>query len=393
MKALVIVALLAGLASADDGEASAAFHAAEVHAAAGDGRAIAEFEAIGAGPLTRWSDDAYVEASRAAERAGDLTRAIRDLRAALQITHDDVLATRARNDLARLDKRTGEGAFAKVAAEHDRLVAKIQEPGDPKPALRELESLVEQHPTYPREATAMLALAHGWETDGAFEKAHAWLHRAVAVAHEGEHERVWAELARFAIRAGQLDEAETAIQNLHDRELAADLRESAARAKARHELRIGLWIALAVLSIGVMWSLRRVRWRVIVRPTTEVVFMIPIAIVIALVAATGNPLVARAVRSILIVGVIVGWLFGAVFAGVEAQSTAIGGAGALRCRCGDRCELSRDRSRPHDRSRRRDLEVWTRRTMRTSRRDRQARMNRPACHRGARRPRLRSHAR
>jgi tetratricopeptide (TPR) repeat protein len=312
VKALVIVALLAGLASADD--ASTAFHAAEVHATTRDGRAIGEFEAIGAGPLTRWSDDAYIEASRAAERAGDLARAIRDLQAALKITHDDVLATRARNDMARLENRTGEGAFAKVAAEHDRLVAKIQEPGDPKPALRELAALVEQNPTYPRKATAMLALAHGWETDGAFEKAHAWLQRAVTVAQQGEHERVWAELARFAIRAGQLDEAEAAIRELHDRELAADLRDSAARAKARHELRIGLWIALAVISLGVAWSLRRVSWKVIVRPSTEVVFMIPIAIVIALVAATGNPLVARAVRSILIVGVIVGWLFGAVFA-------------------------------------------------------------------------------
>jgi uncharacterized membrane protein len=46
-------------------------------------------------------------------------------------------------------------------------------------------------------------------------------------------------------------------------------------------------------------------------------FLIPIAIVIAAVSATGNPLVARAVRAILIVGLAVAWLSGALLAGTR----------------------------------------------------------------------------
>lgn len=321
MKWLVVVALLASTAYADEQQASDAFKAAEAKAVADDPSATDAFEAIGrAVPVTRWSDDAWTEAARAAERAGDLARASRDLEQALAITTDDTLARRARGDLARLVKRTGDGAFAAVAASHDRLVARIQDRGDPKPALRELGALVAANPKYPRAATAMLALAHGWERDGAFDTAHAWLVRAQAAAGEDEHERVAAELARFATRAGEFAEAEAAIATLHDHELAVELTTRLDSARTRHALRSVLWIVLALVAAAAAFTLRRssASWRSalrrLARPPTEVVFLIPIAIVIALVAATGNPLVARAVRAILIVGLVVAWISGALLA-------------------------------------------------------------------------------
>ena len=40
--------------------------------------------------------------------------------------------------------------------------------------------------------------------------------------------------------------------------------------------------------------------------------MLPIALVLVLVAHTGNPLVARAVRTIVIAGLVVSWISGAI---------------------------------------------------------------------------------
>jgi Tfp pilus assembly protein PilF len=317
---LVLCAAVAAYAGDDDPDRGSAFHAAEVRAAAGDVGAIDALEAIGAArPITRWTDDAWSEAAGAAERAGDLARARRDYEHALELAGDDTFARRVRGDLARLAQRTGEtGAFAGVAAAHERLVAQIQAGGDPKPALRELGALVDANPGYPHAATAMLALAAGWERDGAFATARAWLVRAQATASPDEHERVFSEAARFAIRAHELGDAETAIAQLHDRQNARELAETLDAARVRYDLRRGLWGLLAAIAIAAIVVLRRDAgsWRAaarrLLRPPTEVVFLAPIAIVIGVFAATGNPLVARAVRGILGVGVAVAWVSGAL---------------------------------------------------------------------------------
>lgn len=332
--AAAVVVALAATAGAGDDDPDRAFHAAEVRAAAGDAGAIDALEAIGAArPVTRWSDDAWSEAAGAAERAGDLARARRDYEHALELAGDDTFARRVRGDLARLAQRTGDtGAFAAVAAAHERLVVRIQAGGDPKPALRELGALVDANPGYPRAATAMLALAAGWERDGAFATARAWLVRARGAASPGEHERVFSEAARFAIRAHDFAEAEAAIAQLGDRQNARELGEALATARWRRDVRAGLWAVLAVIAIAAGVLLRRDAgsWRAaarrLIRPPIEVAFLAPIAIVIGLVAATGNPLVARAVRAILGVGVGVAWLSGVLLAGRVTGKRALGHA-------------------------------------------------------------------
>ncbi len=321
---VVVIALAVPARAEPDDAAGRAFHAAEVRAAAGDPGAADALEAIGAArPLTRWNDDAWSEAARAAERGGDLVRARRDLEQALAISDDGALVRRVRAELARLAHVTGGGEFAEVAAAHERLVARIAASGDPKPSLRELGALVEANPGYPRAATAMLALAAGWERDGNFAAAHAWLLRARAAARPDERERVTSELARFAIRAGDLAEAGAAIATLADRDNAAELSSRLHRARVRRALRAVLWAVLAVLALVAAVTLRRDAgaWRValrrLARPPLEVVFLVPIAVVIAVVAATGNPLVARAVRAIFGVGVVIAWLSGALVAGAR----------------------------------------------------------------------------
>lgn len=318
IRAALVVVALAAVARAGGEDDGSAFHAAEVRAAAGDAGAIDALEAIGAArPVTRWTDDAWSEAARGAERAGDLVRARRDLEHALALAGDDRFAHRIRGELARLAQRTGDaGGFAVVAAAHERLVARIQAGGDPKPALRELGALVDANPHYPRAATAMLALAAGWERDGELATARAWLDRARGAATPAEHERVFAEAARFAIRANDFTAAAAAIAALRDRQNAADLTAALDAARWRREVRGVLWGVLAVIAVAALVVLRRGAgsWRGVARklarPPIEVAFLAPIAIVIAGVAFTGNPLVARAVAAILGVGIAVAWVSG-----------------------------------------------------------------------------------
>ena len=52
--------------------------------------------------------------------------------------------------------------------------------------------------------------------------------------------------------------------------------------------------------------------RALAKPPIEALFVVPIAAVLAAVAATGNPLVARAVLVIALAGAIVTWISGAI---------------------------------------------------------------------------------
>jgi hypothetical protein len=61
----------------------------------------------------------------------------------------------------------------------------------------------------------------------------------------------------------------------------------------------------------------------------EVVYLAPVAIGIALVARTGNPLAAAAVERILVGGVLVAWLGGAVARGPLALAARLGFVAAV----------------------------------------------------------------
>jgi hypothetical protein len=84
------------------------------------------------------------------------------------------------------------------------------------------------------------------------------------------------------------------------------------------------WIVIAVVvaifAAGLV-ALRRAAgsWRGaarrLVRPPAEALFFVPIALVLVGVAATGNPMVARAIRAIAICGAAIGWLSGAILDG------------------------------------------------------------------------------
>lgn len=335
---LAALALVAGMAiaSADpEADADAAFRRAGELAAVSDPGAIGAFEAIGlARPVTRWTDDAWAEAARLAENARDYARARRAYAQAVELGADPRLVARAKAALARITELGGERWDA-VRAEHERLASEINGGGDPRDALAQLGEIVHRDPTYPRANLARLTIAMGWESEGEGDAALSWYREAAeaATAEPGQHVRL--EYVRALVRANDLDDAERALAALDpalvDRGGAQQAADLIATAHHRARIRFALAGALALLlAAGVLVARRetggwRALGRVLARPGAEAVFLAPLAVLLALVALPGNPVIARAVRWIGVAGILVAWLSGAL---LEAARTR----GAIRTR-------------------------------------------------------------
>lgn len=302
MKRAALAALLyCSLAHADD--PATAFDKAQ-----GD---IDALERLGAArPITPWTDDAWLEASRLAERSNDLSRAKRDLEHAIAVSTDAVLIQRAQGDLARI---TGFVDWTAVTAEHERLLPTINNAGDPRDALAKLERLATDHPRYPRVAMLMVQIATAWEREGDSDRALEWITKAErAATTRTDRLRVSTDVVRMLIRAGRYDEAEARLAKLDGSPgLVEALREALADARTRRNVRWLMWAVLGALAALAAWTLRG-RYRRLLRPPTEVLYMLPIGLVLALVAATGNPLVATAIRWILAAGIAIAWVSGSI---------------------------------------------------------------------------------
>jgi len=358
--ALLAIAVSVATVHADPAEdaADAAFRATQQRAAAGDAAAIDDYEAIGSGrPITRWTDDAWAEAARLAERAGDFARARRALEQVIAIGTDDQLVRRARGTLARLATMTGDGRWDAVAKEHERLVGEVFGGDDPREELAALAALVAKHPGYPRVNAVRGAIARGWEQEGDADVALSWYRAAAADGTAEPGRRSHLELVRALLRAGELDEAEQEISVLAqggrpasgsggasggggagsavsaptvvDSAGLAAVREQLATERTRGWIRRGLWAVLALLLAGAVLAVRRdvgslaVGARRLARPPIEVVFLAPLAVLMIIVAYRGNPLVAHAVRDIAIGGVVVAWISGALLEVVRARHGSV----------------------------------------------------------------------
>lgn len=329
----VIVAIAAGRAYADD-PGEAAFRAAEQQAAHGDASGAASaFEQIGTQyPASAWADDAWLEAGRQAERAGDYARARRDLEHAVQAAGDELLEHRARGELMRIAAITGaNGQWAQVAAAHDQLEAELGRAGDPKPALGKLEALVAANPGYPRAWSAMIAIARGWERDGDGDRALAWLTRAQAAAPAGpDRTHATAERVRALILYGELGEARAQIDALDDPVVSGELRAQLHHAELRRDARWAVIALLLAIALAAAIALRRAAgsWKAAARrlahPPAEALYFVPVAIVLVAVASTGNPLAAAAVRAIAIAGAVIAWVSGAILDELRARRGRIG---------------------------------------------------------------------
>lgn len=316
--ALLLLAFARVTYADPEAEADRAFHEASARAD------VDALERLGTmRPITRWSDDAWAEAARLAVHAQDFARARRDLEQVIAIgSADDQLVRRARAELARLE---GLSRWDAVAREHERLAPTVHAGGDPRPSLEALEKLARDNPTYPRASMLMVFIASGWERDGEPARALRWLHSAKGAAtSSADRVHASAELVRTLIRSGDLAAAAGELDALaHEATpgVVASLRQKLARAELRRTLRWVMWGVLSALMIAAAVALRRSAgsWRGagrrLLRPPIEVMFLLPIAAILVVIAYTGNRLVARAVLGIVGGGVITSWLSGAILDG------------------------------------------------------------------------------
>jgi predicted negative regulator of RcsB-dependent stress response len=325
--ALIAIGLIselrgAGIARADEatGDADRAFHDASQRASAGDPGALDALERLGAArPVTRWTDDAWAEAARLAERTGDYPRARHALQQVIALGTDEALVRRARMALERLGTITGAGQWDAVAHAHEQLVDGVVGGGDPTQALEALEALVRAHPSYPRGAAARLVIARGWEEEGQVARALDWLRDAVQVAQPGgDADGARIALTRALIRHGALDEARGQLALIADRGAAHALEAELAGAQHRVYLRWSVFALLLALLGGAALVLRRdagswrAAWGHLRRPPIEALYFLPIGTVVAVIAQTGNPLVAHAVVQIVLAGALTSWISGAM---------------------------------------------------------------------------------
>lgn len=338
---VLALAAAVGPARADLPPESPELIAALQQAVAGDPAGIDRLEALAARrPITRWTDNAYAEAARFAEQAGDFERARRNYAQVVAVGTDDALVARARAALARLAGVTGGGRWDAVVRAHDRLLAEASAGGDPRAALEALEALAREHPGYPRATLLRLAIGRAWEREGDAARAIAQLRAALAGARAAERTHAGLELARTLIRQRELGEAAAVLEALAaapgaDRAAIGKVRDLLAVAERRASLRLAVWIALAAIAAAAALALRRDAgaWRAaarrLARPPIEVLFLAPIAAVLAIVARTGNPLVADAVAAIFGVGLAVAWLSGALLDAARARRGAVGAPRAV----------------------------------------------------------------
>jgi hypothetical protein len=206
--------------------------------------------------------------------------------------------------------------------------------GDPHQVLTGLEQLARAHPGYPRAAMLMVAIATGWELEGDSERAIAWLREARAAATAPtDRLRAHADLVRTLTRTGEIAAAERELHALAATGappgLVAALGQALDRAASRRLVRRLTAAGLALLVAMTLVALRRAAgsWpsalRRLVRPPPEAIFLAPVAAVLLVFAYTGNPLIARAVRTIILAGLAASWLSGAI---LDARRARLGPA-------------------------------------------------------------------
>jgi hypothetical protein len=274
-------------------------------------------------PDGRWADDAIAEAAAIAERQGDLAGARALWKRLLDTYPDSRLARRATARLEELTAAGGaEGRWDATAAEHERIVRAAAGAEDPQPQLEALGALLDKTGGYPRWAAAALWLGDAWARLGAHRRALAWYEKSDAAATTDlEHFR--AGLARAALFSmmGEHDRAERTLRSLHPPDDLArmaiadaigdnDTARTRARWAAIARIVLGACFLLAIVTLrrraGSFVAAARALWP----PPIEVLYLVPVALVLGVVANTGNLLAGRAVQLILVGAVAITWLSG-----------------------------------------------------------------------------------
>lgn len=309
----------------DDARQEAAFAEATRRLGEGDlAGARAALEALAASaPDGRWADDALAEAAAIAERQGDFAGARASWKRLLDGHPDSRLARRAAARLEELTKAGGAGGqWDATAAAHDRIVRAAAGAEDPQPHLEALGALLERSRGYPRWFAGALWLGDAWARLGAHRRALAWYEQAEAsAATDLERFRAGLSRAQLWTAMGEHDRAERQLRALRPPDDLARLAIADALADVDTARTRARWAVIARAVLGACALLTLVAYRrragsfraaarALWPPPPEVIYLAPVALVLGIVAETGNLLAARAVQLVLLGAVVITWLSG-----------------------------------------------------------------------------------
>jgi outer membrane protein assembly factor BamD (BamD/ComL family) len=276
-------------------------------------------------PADPLADDALFKAAQISEeQLADPARAVELYDRLIEAYSGTRLARRAEGRLEVLRRGLGEGGrWAEALGRYQSILTRYGR-GERLPAIADMESLVRTHPEFPLAGDAMLWIGVGYRQDGRLDEAIEWLDRARRSA--GDPDLAWragkahgdallsrGDYGEAAERYRALDRSSPARAQMVQAAL-----ERLGRERGRARLTVLAWMVVTAFVGALVIALRRVAgsWpavaRALVRPPTELIFLLPVAVLWVVIAAFSNTLVARAVLVIAAGGVAVTWLSGAV---------------------------------------------------------------------------------
>ncbi len=224
-----------------------------------------------------------------------------------------------------------QGAGATPLAEFTAIVQRHAELGDAR-SIEMMEELVEKNPKWVGLPRALLWLGRAYERVGKLGEAKRRFLEAARAAHGTAHEfDGYREAGRVAVAQGHYDEAERLYRAMPLEGNPARIRdfdyalEHLDRERLRARLYIASYVVLILFVVGMLVSLRLAAgsWRRaggdLVRPPTEVLFMVPITLLLIAASYKGHPEIRPAVTIICFGGMAVAWLSGAGLVAARAD--------------------------------------------------------------------------
>lgn len=328
MVALLIIALFCS-----DGAEREQFGAAIRLSATGDHAKAAQMlvDLAESSPEHNLADDALMKAAQLyEEQLAQPARAAELYELLIERYPRARAARRAERRLELLRRGLGsDDRWANVLGSYQAIMTRYSR-GERVRALGEMVQLVEANPEFPLVGEARLWIASGYRIDGWLDEAAIWYRRAREGAEGDLQWRATKALADVALARGEYDDADELYQSLATdtpvREQVVDTslaKLATLRARARWAL-VG-WAAVALFVLAMAIVLYRSTGgansalRALIRPPTELIYLVPVAAIWGAVAATSNTLVARATVYILIGGIAVTWLSGSAGAVARAR--------------------------------------------------------------------------
>lgn len=327
---LVLAALAASAAAADERDA---FTAAIRLAAEGEHEQAARalVELADRSPDDGLADDALLKAAQIREeQLADPLGASTLYRRVVDRYPSGRLARRAERRLQVLERGMGgDPRWADVLGQYQAILSRYGG-GQRKRAVDDMKRLVEANPGFPLAGEARFWIGNSYRHDGWFDKAVDWYRRAYRDSRDPD--LVWrakkAESDALMSR-GDFDDAEAILTRLDSddparRQMVASALDKLRRERSRSRIASSGYIVLVAFSLAMLLALwrsaggARQTLRALLRPPTELIFLLPVAAIWIAVAFTSNTLVARAVVEIAIGGVAITWLSGAAIAAARA---------------------------------------------------------------------------